>query len=605
MPLVLTSSRRSSNSGLDWGFASRIIVLLLGAAICLEACGGGQLGETGPTGPERLISSGRATPTPFQPLPPTKPPLALSSTITATQLSPAPAFTSTAPVAVVSPTVQASTLWLDPSLPPALQEALVLPAGVARASRPEGAGLRFEGKPSLDDPQATLASSWVYALVVPFPTIEDGVSSKALIRCWKGDPAGPLGGRPLLLDQSTYGIFTALWGEPAAGAVKVLEPGKLLDTAWKNRPAWAIVPFEALGPRWKVLEVDGQSPIRKDFNPAAYPLTVPFFLSGPDNLIYALQPSIPATNRDANKLTTVVMTGVTAMVRATAYLMERDGITRPAEYIGDWLREADITHISNEIPFAPRCPFPNPQQEGLRFCSSPRYIKLMEAVGTDVVELTGDHFADWGPEATLYTLEMYRDRGWPYYGGGENIEDARKPATFDHNGNRIAFLGCNAKGGGYATARENAPGAVACDYDWMRAEIARLKKKGYLPIVTFQHIEVYANNLPPDARQDFVDMAEAGAIIVSGSQAHQPHGMEFIGNAFIHFGLGNLFFDQYRWFSGPETDRAFIDRHVIYNGRYISTELLTMYFIDLSRGRPMTPEERATFLEQIFQASGW
>jgi hypothetical protein len=112
------------------------------------------------------------------------------------------------------------------------------------------------------------------------------------------------------------------------------------------------------------------------------------------------------------------MTGVTALVRATAYLMERDGITSPAEYIGDWLREADILHISNEIPFASNCPFPDPQQAGLRFCSAPRYIKLLEEIGTDVVELTGDHFADWGADATLYTLEMYRERGWPYYGGG-------------------------------------------------------------------------------------------------------------------------------------------------------------------------------------------
>jgi poly-gamma-glutamate synthesis protein (capsule biosynthesis protein) len=285
--------------------------------------------------------------------------------------------------------------------------------------------------------------------------------------------------------------------------------------------------------------------------------------------------------------------------------MERDGITTPAEYIGGWMRGADIAHVSNEIPFWPKCPFPDPQQPGLRFCSSPRYMKLLEEIGTDVVELTGDHFADWGPEATLYTLEMYRERGWPYYGGGENLEDGRKPALFEHNGNRIAFLGCNGKGGGYATARQNAPGAVACDFDWLHAEIARLKKKGYLPIVTFQHIEVYAYSVPTGMRQDFQGAAKAGAVVVSGSQAHQPHGMEFVGDAFLHWGLGNLFFDQYRWFSGPETDRAFIDRHVFYAGRYISTELLPIYFVDLAHARPMTPDERATFLELIFSASGW
>ena len=39
-------------------------------------------------------------------------------------------------------------------------------------------------------------------------------------------------------------------------------------------------------------------------------------------------------------------------------------------------------------------------------------------------------------------------------------------------------------------------------------------------------------------------VADAGATMVSGSQAHYPHIMEFRGESFIHYGLGNLFFDQ-------------------------------------------------------------
>jgi len=71
----------------------------------------------------------------------------------------------------------------------------------------------------------------------------------------------------------------------------------------------------------------------------------------------------------------------------------------------------------------------------------------------------------------------------------------------------------------------------------------------------------------------------------------------------IHHGLGNLFFDQYGVSSG--TRQAFIDRHVFYDGRHISTELLTIMFIDYARPRPMTPEERTLLLEAVFTASGW
>jgi hypothetical protein len=71
----------------------------------------------------------------------------------------------------------------------------------------------------------------------------------------------------------------------------------------------------------------------------------------------------------------------------------------------------------------------------------------------------------------------------------------------------------------------------------------------------------------------------------------------------LHYGLGNLFFDQY--FEGIPLRQAFIDRHVFYNGQYLSTELLTIQFVDLAQPRPMTPDERNDLLSIIFDASGW
>jgi len=98
-------------------------------------------------------------------------------------------------------------------------------------------------------------------------------------------------------------------------------------------------------------------------------------------------------------------------------------------------------------------------------------------------------------------------------------------------------------------------------------------------------------------------MAQAGAVIVSGSQAHQPPALDFQDGALIHYGLGNLFFDQYE--VSQATRQGFIDRHIFYDGRYISTELLPILFIDYARPRPMTQEERQELLEAVFVASGW
>ena len=144
----------------------------------------------------------------------------------------------------------------------------------------------------------------------------------------------------------------------------------------------------------------------------------------------------------------------------------------------------------------------------------------------------------------------------------------------------------------------------------MASEISTLRAQGYLPVMTFQYNEYYQPNPTPEEEANFRRMADAGAVIVSGSQAHMPASMEFHGNAFVHYGLGNLFFDQMSHLMPDgsliyDTRNVFIDRHIIYDGRYIGTELLTAMLEDYARPRPMTPDERAAFLSAYFGYSGW
>ncbi|NMB86938.1 MAG: hypothetical protein GYA17_01185, partial [Chloroflexi bacterium] len=69
-------------------------------------------------------------------------------------------------------------------------------------------------------------------------------------------------------------------------------------------------------------------------------------------------------------------------------------------------------------------------------------------------------------------------------------------------------------------------------------------------------------------------------------------------------GLGNLFFDQMD-IPVVGTRREFLDRHVFYDGRYISTQLLTAMLEDYARPRPMTAEERTQMLQDAFADSVW
>ena len=447
---------------------------------------------------------------------------------------------------------------------------------------------------------------WLYALVAPFPTVKDGVTFDELHLAWsEGAASAPFNGMPLLMEASTLAALTALWDEPATGAVRVVPADQLLDTAWSERPAWAIIPFDSLQPKWKVLTVDGQSPIRKKFDVSTYPLVVSFTLQTSNNLESS---RLPASNYDPSKLTTVIMTGVTALVRATAFTMEMKGTTYPGEKIRNLMREADIAHVSNEIPFFTGCTFPKPDAAALVFCSDPKYMDLLTDIGTDVVELTGNHFADRGAAGMLETIAIYKKKGLPYFGGGVDLQDSLKPALFEVNGNKIAFIGCNKPDvNRFPTATDFHPGAAPCDFPYLTQKIGELNAEGYIVISTFQWNESYDARPSPQQMDDFRLMAESGASIVSGSQAHYAQMMEFYEGAFIHYGLGNLFFDQMGdqdWMPRG-IRREFFDRYAIYDGRFISAELITALLEDYSRPRIMTDAERVGFLQEYFYYSGW
>jgi poly-gamma-glutamate synthesis protein (capsule biosynthesis protein) len=210
--------------------------------------------------------------------------------------------------------------------------------------------------------------------------------------------------------------------------------------------------------------------------------------------------------------------------------MELRGVIFPGSLVRDWMREADVAHVSNEVSFDQECPAPNPNYKNFILCSDPKYMELLLDIGTDAVELTGDHFADRGQQAMLDTLKMYKDNGLPYYGGGANAEEARRPLLMEVNGNKIAFMGCNGKRPEkYPKADAKTPGAAGCDYDYFTEKIRDLKSR-YLVIFTFQHEECYS--MVHVSIMRFHAVADAGVDVVSGSQAHYPTWRNSVG--FIH-----------------------------------------------------------------------
>jgi poly-gamma-glutamate synthesis protein (capsule biosynthesis protein) len=451
--------------------------------------------------------------------------------------------------------------------------------------------------------------SRAYAAVVPFPTVEDEISHDSLIALWQEIPGGEVVFTQLIVSEESAAIFAEFWGGNPSGNVFVVRHDELLDKAWQSSSAVAIIPFEELTPKWKVLKIDGISPLDKPMDTASYPLILHYQLNGPitldtqqTDLVESIVTELPATNRDEEKMTVVVMSGTTALTRTIAYKMDLKGTDYPTQDIKEWFLSADLRHVSNEVSIFPDCPEPDPWTNSLKFCTKQKYLPVLESIGVNVVELTGNHLNDYGSKVFADTIAIYQNLGWDYFGGGLNLSEAQQPLEISVNGNRIAFIGCNVAGPGSDFATEDAAGSAPCDPKVYYSTITRLKNEGYTVIATFQHHEVYVYMYDSALRKDFLDAAAAGADIVQGSQAHFPMGFEFSGDTLIHYGLGNFLFDQ---MDTPVegTRRQFIDRHIIYDNQYINTEVLTALLTDWSRPVPMSSEQRLQFLKDIFQAS--
>jgi len=441
-----------------------------------------------------------------------------------------------------------------------------------------------------------------YAVVAPFTTVRDDVSLNELQQRWQGFDETPL----FVTAEADLPLET-LWGTTSN---QIIPAADLLTTLESTPDALGIVPFDQLDPRFKVLTVDGVNVLDNRLDVTTYPLAFAVNAKGMGASLLAelLRPVLtPTTNRETTQLTTLMMTGVTAMSRGTAAAMERSGILYPAAIISATLAAADITHISNEIPFLDDCVVNN-TLNNLILCSHTDYWETLQAVGTDIIGLSGNHVNDFGREGARRSLQFYKDNNIPIYGSGLTIEEACAPLQWEHNGNTFAFFAFLAFGPESAWVTETEPGACYY-YDRKEELLAAVREAAQTVDIVAVELQYEETYFPyPTANQviEFRELRDAGADIVTGVQSHVPQALEPYGandaggSGMIVYGLGNLFFDQmWSW----ETRTELYARHAIYQGRILSTEILTGVLEDFAQPRWATAEERAGILSSIFAAA--
>ena len=93
-----------------------------------------------------------------------------------------------------------------------------------------------------------------------------------------------------------------------------------------------------------------------------------------------------------------------------------------SEYLEQEMVEADVTMVNEEFPFSTGGePMPDKKYT---FRTEPKYVKVFQEMGVDIVSLANNHALDYGKEALLDTFMTLDDAGIPYVGAGEKKERA-------------------------------------------------------------------------------------------------------------------------------------------------------------------------------------
>jgi len=179
----------------------------------------------------------------------------------------------------------------------------------------------------------------------------------------------------------------------------------------------------------------------------------------------------------------------------------------------------------------------------------PHMASVFTDCGFDVVSLASNHAMDWGEDALLDTVALFRDKGMQVVGAGRNLREARRPAIVERNGVKIAFLAyCSILQTGYAAGHDKTgiaplrahtyyepfdyqagvpPRVVTVPYEedlaGMVEDIAEAKKSAHVVVLSLHWGIHFIPRMIADYQVTVANAAvAAGADLILGHHAHTP-----------------------------------------------------------------------------------
>ncbi len=252
---------------------------------------------------------------------------------------------------------------------------------------------------------------------------------------------------------------------------------------------------------------------------------------------------------------TLLFVGDIMLNRGVKYMVEKHGedYTFPFLNIADTLQNADLLFGNLESVISDRG-----RKIGsiYSFRANPEAVEGLVFAGFDVLSLANNHAFDYDREAFQQTMEILKENGIAYTGGGFNEKEAHSPTIISLKEElKIGFLGYTEFLYPYAFAEENRSGVTVLSEENLKRDIEKAKENTDFLVVTFHFGDEYQKE--PNEKQKLISRKaiDYGADIVIGHHPHVTQPVEKYNGKYIAYSLGNFVFDQY--FS-EETMRGFM-----------------------------------------------
>ncbi len=212
----------------------------------------------------------------------------------------------------------------------------------------------------------------------------------------------------------------------------------------------------------------------------------------------------------------------------------------PFREIAPQFRDADIAFVNLEGPFAA---MPNPRSTNMVFRAQREMVAGLATAGIDVVSTANNHARDAGAQGVELTLSVLREQGIAAAGTGRDFNEAHAGVVLPRNGIRFGFLAYtyDANNGIYTDID---PRIALADAAQMRVDVASLRQRADVVIVSMHHGWEYYTTANPHQKAFAKAAIDAGASVVVGHHPHVVQPWERCGAGVIFYSLGNLVFDQ-------------------------------------------------------------